>query len=150
MDKENLHGYEPPDIIMICPEEGYAYDLNGNPYHKLRSGCGWIGPRKECAEELYGPTLLAKYQWIEYLCPNCSDKYPYYHMKVENRDRLMALLEDPSLIPVNFSFFGQHLSFGNSTPPLSSYPGGFELGRQYFLDKFKNGDKDYYKGDNEI
>jgi hypothetical protein len=138
MNKKELHGYEEPDTIMICPEEGYAYDFDGRPYHKLWGGCGWIGPRKECEEEIHGPSLLADYQWIEYLCPSCSRRY-----KVDNRDKLMAVLEDPSLIPAMNPIFKQP----NWTDHvlLSSYPAEFNWGRKFFLDKFKDGDEEYYK-----
>jgi hypothetical protein len=156
MDKKKLHGYEEPDTIMICPEEGYAYDTNGNPYHKLRGGCGWTGLRKECEEKIG----MTSYHWIEYLCPNCDGEQPYYHMVVEDRDELMIKLEDPSLIPPMNPIFRQasslDLLFGQSSPldffgnaPLSSYPGGFKSGRQYFIDTFKDGDERYYEKENK-
>jgi hypothetical protein len=141
MNKEELSGYENPNAIMICPEEGYAYDLNGNPYHKLRSGCGWIGSRKECEEEIFGPTLLSAHQWIEYLCPNCDDQKPYYSMKVENKDKLIAMLENPSLIPAMNPMFAQW----DDRVLLSTSLSDFNWGRKFFLDTFKGGDRDYYK-----
>lgn len=84
-EEKNLRGYENPETIMICPEEGWAYLPNGQPYHKLLLGCGWIGPSKECKK-------IVANSFIRYECPKCG-------YDVENRDTLMGQLEDPSLIP---------------------------------------------------